>query len=259
MKVIKHNLSADFKEVSILPLADLHLGDIHSDYKRIQTWISYLKDTENAFCILNGDLMDAAIASSIGDTYGASLQPMEQLKECAKLFEPIADKILAVLPGNHELRIYKSDGLDLTEVFCSQLGIADRYSPTSALLFVRFGKDEGSGRRYRPVMYSIFCVHGSGSGRTEGAKVNRLTQLAAIVDADVYIHSHVHTPAIVKNAYYRVSPSNSSVCKVDKLFINTASALEYGGYGELQSYKPNSLDTPIIHLDGTRKRATAAL
>lgn len=258
MKVVKHNLG-NFKEISILPLADLHLGDIHSDYKRIQSWIAYLRDTENAFCILNGDLMDAAIASSIGDTYGASLQPMEQLRECTKLFEPIKDKILAVLPGNHELRIYKSDGLDLTEVMCSQLGIVDRYSPTSALLFVRFGRDEDAAHRHRPVMYSIYAVHGSGGGRTESAKVGRLVQLSAIVDADIYIHSHVHTPAIVKNAYYRVSAANSTVTKVDKLFVNTASALDYGGYGELQSYKPNSLDTPLIRLDGTRKRATAAL
>jgi len=258
MKVIKHNLGGEFKEINILPLADLHLGDIHADYKRIQSWISYIRDTENTFCILNGDLMDAAIASSIGDTYGASLQPMEQLKECAKIFEPIKDKILAVLPGNHELRIYKSDGLDLTEVMCSQLGIAERYSPTSALLFIRLGKDTGHNHN-RLITYTVYCVHGSGSGRTEGAKVNRLTQLASILDADVYIHSHVHTPAIVKNAYYRVSTTNCSVMKVDKLFVNTASALEYGGYGELQSYKPNSLDTPIIHLDGTRKRATAAL
>lgn len=258
MNVIKHDLGA-FKEIKILPLADLHLGDIHSDYKRIQAWISYLKDTENAFCILNGDLMDAAIASSIGDTYGASIQPMEQLKQCTKLFESIKDKILAVLPGNHELRIYKNDGLDLTEVMCSQLGIVERYSPTSALLFIRFGRDLERGHRHRPVMYSIYAVHGSGGGRTEGAKVNRLTQLSAIVDADIYIHSHTHTPAIVKNAYYRVSASNSTVTKVDKLFVNTASMLEYGGYGELQSYKPNSLDTPIIRLDGSRKRFTASL
>ena len=139
MKAIRCDLP--FAElIEIHPMADLHLGDIHSDYKLIMQRIEHIMNTANAYCILGGDLMDAAIASSIGDTYGASLQPMEQLKQCVKMFEPIKDKILAVLPGNHEHRIYKSDGLDLTEIMCSQLGIAERYSPTTALLFIRFGK-----------------------------------------------------------------------------------------------------------------------
>lgn len=33
--------------------------------------------------------MDTAIASSIGDTYGANLQPMEQLKHCVKIFNNV--------------------------------------------------------------------------------------------------------------------------------------------------------------------------
>lgn len=257
MKVISHNLG-DHQEIRILPFADLHLGDIHSDYKRILEWIEYVKNTPNAYMILNGDLMDAAIKSSIGDTYGASLRPMEQLQQCVKLFGPIADKILAVLPGNHEMRIYRSDGLDVTQLMCNQLGIADRYSPGSAVVFVRFGK-WAKRRHGEPVTYSIYCVHGTGGGRTEGAKINRLTQLASIVDTDIYIHSHTHLPAVTKLAYYRVHLNNHSINKVDKLFVNTSSLLGYGGYGELQSYKPNSTDTPVIILDGTKRCMKAEL
>ena len=259
MKVIKHSLG-DFKEIEILPLADLHLGDPHSDYKKIRGWLDYIEAKPNAFCILNGDLMDAAIQSSIGDTYGASLQPMEQLRECVKLFEPVKSKILAVLPGNHEARVWKTDGLDLTEIMCSQLGIVDRYSPASALLFVRFGKfDTKSNAHRRPVCYTIYCVHGSGGGKKEGGKIQRLTDLASIIDADIYLHSHTHLPAIVKTGYFRVNMANSSISKVDKLFINTSSTLEYGGYGELASFKPTSTDTPVIKLCGTRHIMTAEL
>ena len=218
-----------------------------------------MHDSSNVFTILNGDLMDAAIKSSIGDTYGASLQPMQQLEQCVRIFEPIKDKILAVLPGNHEARIYRSDGLDLTQIMCNQLGIGDLYSPASALLFIRFGQDRARGHHGRPVLYTIYCVHGSGGGRMEGGKINRLMQLASIVDADIYIHSHVHTPAIVRNAFFRTCPGNNSVEKVEKLFVNTGAALEYGGYGEVQSYKPASLETPIIVLDGSKRRMKAVL
>ena len=243
----------------ILPLADFHLGDIHSDFKKIQEYLAYIKDNDNVFTVLNGDMMDAAIQSSIGDTYGASLQPMEQLAQCVKIFEPIKDKILAVTPGNHEQRIYKTDGLDLTQLMCNQLGIGDRYSPASVLLFIRFGRNKSNDHHSRPILYTIYCVHGAGGGRTEGGKVNRLMQLGNIIDADIFIHSHTHTPAIVKTGYYRVSAANSSVQKVDKLFVNTAATLDYGGYGELQSYKPTSIEMPIIVLDGTKRGMKAIL
>lgn len=258
MNVISHRLSVNFTELMILALADLHFGDRHSEGKKILEWINFIKDNPNCYCILNGDLMDSAIKSSIGDIYGAALQPMAQLEQCVKLFAPISDKILAITPGNHEHRIYKSDGLDLTQIMATQLGIADRYSPTSALLFVRFGK-QSKRHDERPVCYTIYQVHGSGGGRLEGGKVNRLMQLASIVDADIYIHSHTHLPAIVKSAYYRTSLENDSIRKVDKLFINTSSSLEYGGYGEVQCYKPNSIETPMIILDGTHHRMRAIL
>ena len=259
MTIIKHTLP-DYKEISILPLADLHMGDIHCDFKRVMEWIDYVKSNDNVFAILNGDLMDVAIMGSIASksVYVASLNPMEQLQQCVAIFEPIRDKILAVLPGNHELRLM-NDGLDLTEVMCSQLGIVDRYASASALLFVRVGKDKDRTHHQRPVLYTIFVSHGRGGGRKEGGKLQRLVDLSAIVDADIYVHSHTHLPIIAKTSYYRVSGANSTVSKVDKLFVNTSSALEYGAYAELQNYKPNSLDTPVIHLDGTRRKATATL
>jgi predicted phosphodiesterase len=255
MKVIKCDLPYAEK-IEIHPLSDLHIGDRNCDYKSILERIEYIKNTPNCYCILDGDLMDMAISSSIGDTYGASIQPMEQLKHCVRLFEPIKDKILAVLPGNHEHRIYKTDGLDITSLMCSQLGIADRYSSTTALVFVRFGKEKKHGR---PQLYTIYVTHGSGGGRREGGKINRLADLSAIVDADIYVMGHTHLPVTFKEAYFRVSGSNSSVAMVDKLFVNTAASLEYGGYGDTQGYKPASLQSPVIYLNGTKRDMKALL
>lgn len=257
MKAIRCDLP--FAEsVEIHPMADLHIGDFCSDYKLITERIEYIKNTPNAYCILDGDLMDTAICSSIGDTYGSNLQPMEQLKHCVKLFEPIKDKILAVLPGNHENRVYKSDGLDMTEIMCSQLGIPEKYSPTTALLFIRFGK-RNSKHRGRPFLYTAYVTHGSGGGRKEGGKVNRLADLASIVDADIYIHAHTHLPVVFKNSFFRVSGSNSSVAAVDKLFVNTSAYLDYGGYGDKQGYKPASKCSPVIYLDGLKRDMWAKL
>ncbi len=258
MKAIRCDLPYA-ETIEIHPMADLHIGDSSSDYKLILERIEHIKNTENAYCILDGDLMDTAIASSIGDTYGANLQPMEQLKQCVKIFEPIKDKILAVLPGNHEGRVYKSDGLDITELMCAQLGIPEKYSPTTALLFIRFGKAKSHGRENTRQLYTAYVTHGSGGGRREGGKVNRLADLASIVDADIYIHAHTHLPLIFKEAFYRVSSSTSSVALVDKMFVNTSAALNYGGYGDKQGFKPASKSSPVIYLDGHKHKMWAQL
>ena len=258
MKAIKCDLP--FAEViEIHPMADLHIGDNMCDFKAVQERIEYIRTTQNAFCILDGDLMDAAIASSIGDTYSASLQPMEQLKMCVKIFEPIKDKIIAVLPGNHENRVQKSVGIDMTEVMCSQLGIPETYSPTTALLFIRFGT-QGAKFHNRPQLYTAYVTHGSGGGRREGGKVNRLADLASIVDADIYIHSHTHLPVVFREGFFRTYPSTSSLAQVDKLFVNTAAfSLNYGGYGDKAGFKPASKKSPVIYLHGLKHDMWAKL
>lgn len=233
----------------------MHIGDNMCDFKLIQQTLDYIKSTPNAFAVLNGDLMDTAICSSIGDTYAANIQPMEQLKLCVKLFEPIKDKILCILPGNHENRVYKSDGIDMTALMAAQLGLSERYTDTTALLFVRFGLNN----KGRKVCYTIYATHGSGGGRKEGGKINRLADLATIVDADCYVCGHTHLPALFKERYYRPDPQNSAVACVDKLFVNTAACLDYGGYGDKQGYKPASTDNPIIHLSGKTKKMRATL
>ena len=257
MKAIRCDLPYS-EIIKIDPMGDLHIGDRSSDFKSVMERIERIEKTPNLYCTLGGDLMDAAVSSSVGDTYGANLQPMEQLKQCVKIFEPIKNKILAVLPGNHENRIYKSDGLDLTEIMCAQLGIPERYSPTTAFLFIRFGKNASEGHG-RPQLYTAYVTHGSGGGRKEGGKINRLADLACICDADIYIHHHTHLPLVFKESFFRVSSSNSSVAQVEKMFVNTAASLNYDGYGDKQGYKPPSKRSPVIYLDGTKRDMWAKL
>lgn len=254
MKSIKADLPSELKNIEIHPLADLHIGDSQCEYKRILDELEYIKNTPNAFCVLDGDLMNTAVKYSVSDCYSESISPMEQIKHCVSIFEPIKDKILAVCGGNHEARVYRETSLDMTEIFCSQLGIADRYSPTTALVFIRFGKDI---KHNRKMCYSLYMTHGSGGGRKEGGKINRLADLASIVDADIYVMAHVHQPAAFRNNFFRADPRNNNITKCEHLFVNTAAWLSYGGYGDVQGYKPASTINPVIFLNGNEKHARA--
>ena len=256
MKVIKAYLPEDAESIEIRPLADLHIGDYCCNYNDILNELEHIKNTPNCYCVLDGDLMDTAIASSVGDTYGANIQPMEQLKECVKLFEPIKHKILAVVGGNHENRIYKTDGIDITHLMCSQLGIADKYSATTALLYIRVGKDRHHNRQ---ICYSMYMTHGSGGGRREGGKIQRLADLAGIIDVDIYLMAHVHQPAAFRSGFMRLDPHNNSLTKAEHLFVNTAAWLDYGGYGDKAGFNPASSINPVIVLGGRKKSMKALI
>lgn len=258
MKAIKIDLSQDIKMLEVHAFADEHIGDEHCDIKRLMERIEYVKNTPNAYCILNGDIIDNATKTSIGDTYTQVFNPMEQLQRSVEIFDPIKDKILCITHGNHENRTYKKEGINLSYLMAAQLGLGDRYTPTSAVLFIRFGKG-GSDMHNRKICYTIYALHGSGGGRKEGAKAIRLADMASIIDTDIYIHSHTHLPMIMKQGFYRIDTANSAVAFVEKLFVNTAANLHYGGYGEAGEFKPSSMETPIIYLDGTRKDFKARL
>lgn len=265
MNTVRADLPRDIKQLEIHTFADLHIGDKNCDTSLVMENIKTVKENPNAYCILNGDIMNNATKTSISDSYAEEIPPMEQLDTAVRLFEPIKDKILAINSGNHENRTYRKEGIDLMAVVAKQLGISDKYSRESSFIFLRFGEisrgmKESSGTgKVRKVCYTIYCNHGSGGGRKEGAKAIRLADMASIVDADIYIHSHTHLPMIFKQAFHRADIPNSYIGVVNKLFVNTAATLNYGGYGEQYEYKPSSKESPTIYLDGTKKRMFARL
>jgi predicted phosphodiesterase len=255
MKVIKSDLSKDIDSLELHVFADEHIGDYHCDLPRLQERIDYVANTPNAYCILNGDILDFASRSSIGDIETREFNIMEQLERTYELFGPIKDKILCITNGNHEARGYRKEGFDVSRVLASRLNLSDVYTMTAAFIFLRFGENNHN----RKQLYTLYVNHGSGGGRKEGAKAIRLADMASVIDADIYIHSHTHLPMVMKQGFHRVDKANSAVANVTKLFVNTASNLNYGGYGEAQEYKPNSKDTPVIHLSGSKREMNATL
>lgn len=262
MLVVKKELPNRLKTLEILPISDWHIGDIFCDKKSIENQINYIKNNENVYCVLNGDLANNATKTSISDCYAEQLTPMKQIEKILSYLTPIKDKILAVTSGNHEKRTYKKEGIDLTEIFTRELGINDIYSKSGICLFLSLGEDKRHKHKdgtNGQINYTIYMNHGSGGGRKEGSKAIRLADMASIIDADIYIHSHTHLPMIMKENYYRTDTQNKSIIEVTKLFVNTASSVKYGGYGEEYEYKPGSTHNPIIYLSGNKKLANAKL
>ena len=250
MRVITHTLDDErLFPIYVLPLADTHIGDANCDMSLILDTVRRIRESPNYYTILDGDLMNTAIIGSKSDVYRDQLPPSEQLAKCAELFGGLAEagKILAVLPGNHEERISRTAGVDMTQLLCRELGIEHLYSPTSALVFLRFGENAKKGRKYK-IVYSIYVNHGRGGGRRLGGKLNALEDMARIVTADVYLMGHTHMPAVFRQAHYIATPQ-CTISEREQVFVNTASFLNWdGGYGDRQGYTPNSKRMPVIEL-----------
>ena len=221
--------------------------------------IAYIRDTPNVFCVLNGDLMNCAIKSAISNCY-APISPMQELEKCVEIFAQIAHKVVCVVPGNHEERHFRTNGIDVTRLFCQQLGIEDRYSPTVAFVFLRFGHQADTSRRNRPMLYTMYVTHGNGGGRKDGSKIQRLADYATICDADIYIAGHTHLGAGFKKGFARANPTQSSITYGTHLFVNTCASIDYdGSYGERGGFDVPCLDRPLIYLNGTRKEMRALI
>lgn len=255
MKIIKCDLP-DKAPVQIMPLADLHIGDRQVDYKAIANAITTIMETPGMYTILDGDLMNTAIVGSKSDIYHEEITPYEQLGRCVDIFKPLADKgkILGILPGNHEERISRTAGVDMTAILAKELGLEEVYSPTSSLFFLRFGsstKDKG-----RKQVYTVYVNHGNrGGGIRAGGKINALEDLAKICVADCYVCGHTHFPATFRKQIIVPNSQNCSVSYKEQLFVNTCSWLRWSdSYGDRAGYTPNSMNPPIITLQPTEHR-----
>ena len=256
IKGIKHEIDTNGEPLQIIAVADLHIGDKNCNYKLIQDIIAKIQNTPNLYCVLLGDLMNTAIANSKSDVYGEELNATEQLDKCVELFKPIRNKILAITPGNHEERISRTVGMDMTAQFAKRMDLIDVYDASSALVFVKFGR---ANKTCAPLTYSIYCSHGRGGGRKIGGKLNSLSEYAQTIDADVFIVGHTHLPASFKTQTYRITPQRAQATLHEQLFVNTASALNYGGYGKRGGYQPASNSYPIITLNNIEHGMTVTL
>lgn len=263
MKCIKVDLPAEYKEIKIEIFSDLHIGSKKCNYQEIKDRIERVKNDDNRYCIILGDSINDSIKSSVGDVYTEELSPMQQIQKACQLFEPIKHKIIGITSGNHERRSYKTDGIDLSYFFARELRVEHLYDYCACLLFIRFGKTSSHGHggaRGGKLCYTLYMTHGDGNGgRTIGGKMNGLQRRGQIVDADIVITGHTHSPASFRDCFYKIDYQNSTVSQREQLFVNASATLNYEEYAELYGMRPSSNVSPVVVLDGRKKYMNAIM
>jgi len=236
MKVVTVKEQSD---IELIPLSDLHLGSPVTNLRKIDKILAYIRENPKTRVVLLGDLLESAVIGSKGDPYNSKTLN-EEIDIAISVLEPIKDKIIGIVSGNHERRISKSVGLDVLQLLCRKLNLEDKYSPDFLVLIVSMTKTS----------WYIVLHHGIGSGRTKGGRINNLQRYSNIViNADIIITGHTHDLIITVDERFSIDKKRKTLTKQKIYYINVPSiSMEYGGYSSSYAYPPTLSGAVKIHL-----------
>ena len=243
--LIQHSFPTD---IDIYPVADVHLGAVeHAEPE----WQSFLKTVEktNAYLILAGDLLNNSTRGTrFANPFDEVLRPREAKRRMCEYLEPLKDRILCVVTGNHEARTLRDSDQDLTYDICANLRIEHLYRESMAFLKISLGQRK---REPKPTASYTFCVtHGAGGGIYTGAAVNRNERFGNVVEnCDCIIAGHVHKGFISKPAKIVIDARNNTVAMRHYTVVSCISWLKYSGYAAKAMMLPaHTCEPQRLHL-----------
>jgi len=241
----------EFDEVTILSLADMHIG---SPQSRFQELIKVIRSAnERTFFVFLGDILDNALIDSVSDVYSQTMSPEEALKSFAQLLDLCEGRVLGVVAGNHEARTRRRVGVDILAVLCEQKKIA--YSDSILVLDIAVGNSAPRGSRKR-VQYTLVCGHGYSSARGVGGKIAANGRIIDVVtNGDIYLTAHTHQPSVVKIGRFEADTRNKRLYLREAFLVTAPSWVGYEHYAAEKFMHPSAPGYVAIKLSGLEKQA----
>jgi predicted phosphodiesterase len=225
-------------EINLILLSDIHFGATGIKEETFKPYINMVKNNENTYMILNGDLIEAAQRNSPGSSiFQQEISPQGQIEWMNDTFEPIKDKILATVEGNHEKRFTKNCGISVMKNFARELKIP--FVPAQA--FVRIALKNNA--------YTLFITHGSSGAKLPHTRMANVLNLTRFIGgADILAMGHVHD--LAHSTIVMKSPDHREKRIIDKTIhlVLTGHFLPYDNYAAESLMMPSNMGAPIIHL-----------
>ena len=208
MKLLDINVALDSRSdyFNVYPLGDLHIGAFNCADKHIRAHVARIAADDRGLWFGGGDIFDAVIfqdtkrfdPNNLPDWMlrGPSSSIRNKVKDIVKaqldygfkLLNPIKNKCIGMLQGNHEYTISSRHNRDIMSEICKEFHSVDLTDHA----FIRFKCTRGGGRGHCSVVRAYVC-HGYGSGRSPGSEPTHLTRLAQERDCEFILRGHSHT------------------------------------------------------------------
>lgn len=218
----------------------MHVGAAQCDIEFIEQHIQRLKRDPNGRGIYLGDAGECVTKLSKGGLYEQLLSPQEQHDVIVEMLEPVKDKMLFGIRGNHGHRIYKETGLSFDKNLCHRLGIP--YLGVSAFCNLVVNRSS----------YDLFLHHGSDSGTGLQSKVSKAENFGRFIDADALLTAHSHIcvevpPLALMSAN---NGTRSIQTKLRHQYICGCGYDSRSGYAEEKAYPPILPAYIVVAFDG---------
>ena len=240
----------------LIPIGDMHVGNINCDLDLAQSVCDYVEAKPNALWIGMGDYADAISPgekryniNSIDPVYNTA---DKQYKKIQQMFEPIKDKCVGLLDGNHDTTHAHYHHHNYVDTMAYNLGTD--YLTIDAHITLVFAR----GRAKSAVR--MYAHHGWSSSRKAGGRVNNFNDMSDLFPMlDMYLMGHTHDRGPIQpRTQLEVNDAGQLVHK-DMEFVFTGSYLKgyvdgTSSYIEAKAYKPTTLGAPIVYIeiDGRR-------
>jgi len=237
--------------IEIILMGDEHIGS--PQYKKdLHQKVLESSFNKGRYLIHMGDGMETATRNSIGaGVYQQEEIIDQQMNEFKALYEPFVEEGLFIggHPGNHELRIYNDEGLNLTKQIYRSMNA--RY----------FGIAKASVFRVGNQTYTFYSTHGASGARLPHTKIKGALDMEKIIDVDIYCMGHVHQLMHHVRNYNDIDLKKTKIKTNSKHFILTGSYLDYwDSYAQMKNMEPSRIGSPILKLyGGEEKRVKVSL
>lgn len=235
----------------IVPIGDIHYGSPECNREAFEANLEWAYQNPEVYVLGMGDWLEAATRYSVGaGVYEQTVPIQNQLEEIVARFEPFAKdgRLIAVTNGNHEDRVSKAVGLDVTKVMAEMLGVP--YYKNGGFFKVKVG----------PHNYHFYMTHGSSCATLPHTKIKRCRDLSGFVRADLYGMGHVHDLQAHTQTYMYIDNRSATVKEGEAFFLLTGHYLNWNdGYAQMKSMAPSKQGSPKIKLREDEKRIRVSL
>lgn len=258
--------AGEFDTIIVRPIGDVHMGNPYQDTLYLKALIRDIKDTPNMYWIGCGDYLESNLKrQKHAGVYFDTLTPKEQVDEFVTLFDPIADKCLGLIGGNHDHRVLHDTSFDPARMVAKELGLEDKYVDDGLVIRLQFGtRSLRGGRRTSKgngaCWYTFYVTHGSTGSALISGKALSLQRAGDVCLADVVIGAHVHTEVAFRDIFYTPTQWDKNECSYrERWYVNTGSLVKMGAYARTARYRPTAVGVPRIALDTRREKVSVTI
>lgn len=239
-QTLKVKENKEYAEVVFI--GDIHYGSPQFDEDRFTAMVNYCYE-HNIYIFLMGDLIEMATRDSVGaGVYEQEDNGQSQFEKMVEWLKPLADKnlILGLLNGNHEERVYKSTGINVSKMLARELNT--RYLGDACWSLFKVGNQS----------YAIYSLHGRTGSRFDGTALLALERISNSFNADLVCMGHAHK--LVTSTVLTQRLEYGLVKEHKKTLLITGSYLKYdGGYGQALGLPISKLGSPKVKFFANKK------